>query len=79
MAIHSENSQIALILNHLLSGEEITPLEALNKFGCLRLGAVIFNLKKEGYKINTRIEYFKKPTGTTGNYAVYKLEENANV
>ena len=79
MAIHSENSQIALVLKHLLSGEEITPIEALNKYGCYRLGAVIFNLKKEGYRIKTRMEYFKKPTGTTGNYAVYKLEEETNV
>ena len=79
MAIHSENSQMALILNHLLSGEEINPLEALNKYGCYRLGAIIYNLKKEGYRIKTRIEYFKKPTGTTGNYAVYKLEEVKNV
>ena len=38
MAFHHENSQASLVLNHLLSGAEINPLEALNKYGCYRLG-----------------------------------------
>ena len=73
MASHDEKSQAGLVLKHLLSGAEINPLEALNKYGCYRLGAVIFNLKREGYKIHTRIERFKKPNGRDGRYAVYKL------
>ena len=79
MASHNEKSQAGLVLGHLLSGAEINPLEALNKYGCYRLGAVIFNLKQEGYKIRTRIEHFKKPNGRNGHYAVYKLEENIYV
>lgn len=79
MAIHSEDAQVGLVLKHLLSGKEINPLEALTKYGCYRLGAVIFNLKREGYKIHTRIERFKKPNGRKGHYAVYKMEENINV
>lgn len=75
MAIHQDNSQAGLVLKHLQSGKEINPLEALNKYGCYRLGAVIYNLKREGYKIQTRIERFKKPSGRDGHYAVYKLEE----
>ena len=75
MAIHNENSQITMVLNHLLKGNEISPLEALSKYGCYRLGAVIYKLKKEGYKINTRIHRFKKPSGRDGHYAIYKLEE----
>ena len=31
---------------HLASGKSITPLEALNKFGMLRLGARIYELRK---------------------------------
>ena len=73
MASHDGKSQAGLILNHLLSGEEINPMEALKKYGCYRLGAVIFNLKREGYKIRTRIERFTKPNGRKGHYAVYKL------
>ena len=79
MAIHEENSQAGLILNHLESGKEINPLEALSKYGCYRLGAVIFSLKREGYKIHTRIEHFTKPNGRKGHYAVYKMEEKSNV
>ena len=75
MAFHNEDSQPGLVLNHLLSGEEINPLEALNKYGCYRLGAVIFLLKREGYKIHTRLEHYTKPNGRKGHYAVYKLEE----
>lgn len=74
MAIHDSNSQTGMVLRHLQSGKEINPLEALNKYGCYRLGAVIYNLKKEGYKIHTRIQRFKKPSGRDGHYAVYKLE-----
>ena len=79
MVSHDEKSQAGLVLDHLLSGAEINPMEALKKYGCYRLGAVIFNLKREGYKINTRIERFKKPNGRNGHYAVYKLEENIYV
>lgn len=75
MANHHSNSQAGLILDHLLSGKEISPIEALNKYGCYRLGAIIFNLKREGYRIQTRIHRYKKPSGRDGHYAIYKLEE----
>jgi hypothetical protein len=40
------------ILAHL-KRKSITPLEALNKFGCLRLAAIIYNLRKRGVVIKT--------------------------
>lgn len=76
MAIHSSDSQVSLILAHLKSGKEINPMEALEKYGCFRLGAIIYVLKDEGYKIQTRIHRYKKPSGKRGLYAIYKLEEN---
>lgn len=79
MACHKGNSQAGLILMHLLSGKEINPIQALNEYGCYRLGAVIFNLKKEGWLIQTRIERFTKSNGRKGHYAVYKLEDSLNV
>ena len=75
MATHRIDSQATLILNHLLSGKEINPIEALEKYGCLRLGAIIYDLKDDGYKIATRIHRYKKPSGRPGLYAIYKLEE----
>ena len=44
-------SQTQLILKHLESGRSITPLEALQSYGCMRLGARVWELEKQGYKI----------------------------
>jgi hypothetical protein len=44
-------SQESLILAHLRSGKTLTPLEALRLWGCFRLGARVFNLKKQGHDI----------------------------
>ena len=65
---HKQNSQIENIRQYLLDGNAITPIEALNKFGCFRLAAVINNLNKENLNIETTIikENGKK-------FAKYKL------
>lgn len=76
MAKHLADSQVMLVLNHLKTGEEINPLDALSKYGIYRLGAIIYYLKKEGHCIAPRIEYYKKPSGRKGHYAVYRLEES---
>ena len=47
-------SQTKLILNHLKE-KPITPLEALNLYGCLRLSARINDIKNQGYKITSEI------------------------
>lgn len=78
MKFHHDDSQVGMILNHLQSGKEINPLEALEKYGCYRLGAIIFSLKQEGYRIHTRIQSYMKPSGRKGHYAVYKLEDIKN-
>jgi hypothetical protein len=73
-------SQSKVILKHLESGKEITQLEATKKYGILRLGAIIFNLRKDGYKITSRLEHKPNRYGNTSNYAIYKLiKENENV
>ena len=46
-------TQADQILAHLKGGGTLTPLEALDKFGCFRLGARIFDLKQEGHDIQT--------------------------
>lgn len=48
-------SQSQNILDHLDSGKSITPLEALERFGCFRLGARIWDLKRKGYNIITKL------------------------
>ena len=44
-------SQESRILKYLKEGNTLTPLEALKHFGCLRLGARVYELKKQGYNI----------------------------
>lgn len=44
-------TQCRQIRKALESGERLTPLDALNRFGCFRLGARIYDLKKEGLPI----------------------------
>jgi hypothetical protein len=41
-----KQSQIDLVAQWLLKGRNITPLQALEKFGCFRLGAVIWELNR---------------------------------
>lgn len=49
----SFDSQNALIKGWLLNGKSITPMEALNMFGCFRLSARIANLRDEGLPVVT--------------------------
>lgn len=46
-------TQKQLVLGHLLEFGCITPNEAIYKYHITRLGAVIFDLKKDGYAIET--------------------------
>lgn len=48
-------SQNAMIKEYLEAGHSITPIDALNMFGCFRLGARIADLKKQGMDIRTEI------------------------
>lgn len=46
-------SQKAEILDFLKTKRSLTPLEALRKFGCMRLGARIWELKRDGHRIES--------------------------
>ena len=48
---NSTSTQEAQILAALLAGDELTPADALKRFGCFRLAAVIFKLKRKGHPI----------------------------
>lgn len=45
------NTQNKQILDYMEKGYSITPMGALNLFGCFRLGARIHDLKAQGNKI----------------------------
>lgn len=48
-------SQTKLIEQHLKAGKAITPIDALNLYGCFRLGARIYDLKEKGLDIITEM------------------------
>ena len=48
-------SQKQQVANYLQSGKSLTPIQALTKFGSVRLAAIIFNLKADGLKIKTEL------------------------
>lgn len=58
---HTNPSQESAILSHLQSGKPLTPIDALNLFGCFRLGARVYSLKKQGHAIIT--EDYTLPNG----------------
>jgi hypothetical protein len=49
-------TQTEQIRAHLLSGRDITPLEALDRYGCFRLAARVSDLRAEGLDVQTVTE-----------------------
>ena len=60
--------------NHLLLNKRINPLEAWTRLGIYRLSAVIFDLRKEGYKIETTRKAVQNQFGEECLVAEYVLE-----
>lgn len=65
------SSQNFQILQYLKSGKSLTPVDALRLFGCFRLSARIYDLKKDGHNIRSR----RKGTLTGKHIAEYSLEK----
>jgi len=61
-------SQNKEILNYLKAGRPITPIEALELFGCLRLSGRIYDLRNDGHKIEMKLVKNGKK-----NFAEYRL------
>ncbi len=64
-----KDTQTLKILDYLSEGGELSGLDALSRFGSYRLSSIIFNLRKAGYKIKTRM--VKSESGAS--YAVYSM------
>lgn len=70
-------TQTQKILRYLNECGSITPMDALREFGCMRLGARIYDLKRAGYQIDSKIEWHKNRNGERVTYARYTLKESA--
>ena len=66
-------SQCNRVLQHLQAYGSITPLEAMQEYGIMRLGARIYDLKKMGYSIDSSMETGKNRYGENISYARYSL------
>ena len=58
-------SQTSKIKEHLNSGKTITAIEALNKYGCFRLAARIYDIRKTMF-VKQKLVTYKGKT-----YAIY--------
>ena len=63
-----KTSQNTKIYNYLAKGKSLTPIQALDKFGCFRLASRINDLRKQGYTIFT-----DKVTKNKKTFASYKM------
>ena len=57
----TSSSQTQRILEYMLQGHAITPLEALNTFGCGRLAARVADIRAKGYLVYS--EFVTTPSG----------------
>ena len=74
-------SQVKMIRHYLESGGRITPLDALDKFRCMRLAAVIHTLREDGLNVITKTirngrksyaqYYLENPTGNQNQYGLF--------
>jgi hypothetical protein len=67
-------TQTEMIRAHLQSGRDLSPIDALNHYGCFRLAARIIELRKAGLDIETVTE-----TRNGKKYARYVLRGQAEL
>jgi hypothetical protein len=63
------------VLRHLKEIGAITPVQAFFDYSIMRLAAIVFILKDEGYNIKTTILKSENKFGEPVRYAQYKLDQ----
>ena len=69
-------TQNEMILEYLRSHDDITQFDAFVHIGCSRLGVRIFDLKKLGYPIETKMKKVTKANGETTYVGAYSLRKD---
>lgn len=69
----NKSSQCKMIIDHLRKYGSITPRSAEDRYGIMRLGARIHDLRKAGFDIVTTKEITKNRFGVDTVYARYFL------
>lgn len=62
------------VLRHLRTFGSITPMEAIQEYGIMRLGARCWDLRNSGIPVVSEIVAGKNRFGETTHYAKYRLE-----
>lgn len=66
-------TQCDMILRYMQDTGSITPWEAMREFGCMRLGARIWDLKKRGVEISRELVKDRNRYGKSVSYARYRV------
>lgn len=67
-----------MVLDFMQKHGSITPRDAEQMFGIMRLGARIYELKKKGYQIKTVMTEGRNRFGQKTRYARYSFERSDN-
>ena len=70
--------QTERVLTYMQKHGSITPLQALDDLGIMRLGARIWDLKRDGHRISAELESGLNRHGEAVRYARYTLMEGNN-
>lgn len=68
-------TQCERVLAYLKAEGSITQLDAVREFGCYRLGARIWDLRRAGHKIKKTTITKRNRFGEAVSFAEYRLEE----
>lgn len=66
-------TQCDMILKYMQDEGSITPWEAMREFGCMRLGARIYDLRRRGLDITKETETSRNRYGKRVSYAKYRV------
>lgn len=71
-------SKSEMVLRDLRRGFSITQFHAFSRYNTIRLGAIIYSLRKRGWEIDTIIEEKKYHSGCVTRYARYRMPKTPN-
>ena len=68
-----KKTKASMVKSHLIKKKHITSWDAIMYYRATRLSAIIFNLRKSGYRISTNPITTKDANGNSVTYAKYIL------
>lgn len=71
-------TQEQAVRNHIINNGSITQAQAVRLYGCYRLSARIYDMRKDGYEIATQYKTGKNRFGYASVYANYVLLKKGN-